>query len=331
MTSDLQNIKAWFSSQQLEVIRSITWLITGVAGFIGSNQLDVLLALGSKVVGIDDFSTGLLTNLPDSHERFTLIKGSFYDEAVLDRLSDLLANEPLACIHLAALASVPICTEDPLTCFATNVAGSFRLGNFLLSVNSAPKSLVFASSSAVYGDCGVSAHEGLVPNPVSVYGASKLAAEVMLRSLDLPVHAVRYFNVFGPRQRGDSSYSGVISKWIKQMLDGEKLWVYGDGRQTRDFVHVNNVVYANIMVALRGLNTGSGGPYNVATGKSVTLLELFDFLKEELSYQDNIHHASPRPGDIVYSQADVSNITNDLGLRIITDLETGLKELVRSL
>lgn len=328
MTVNLYNLQTLFSNSQLEEIRSVIWLITGVAGFIGSNQLDLLLALGGKVVGIDDFSTGLLTNLPDSHERFTLIKGSFYDTTTLDRLREEVADEPLACIHLAALASVPMCSEEPQACFENNVGGSFFLGNYLHSLNNARKSLVFASSSAVYGDCGVRAHEGLIPNPASIYGASKLAAETMLRSLELPVHALRYFNVFGPRQRGDSSYSGVISKWIKQMQDGHEVWVYGDGRQTRDFVHVSNIVYANILASLRGLNESAGGPYNVATGRSVTLLELFELLQQELSYQDNIHHASPRSGDIVYSQADVSKITNDLGFEIITTFEKGLSDLV---
>src|SRR5689334_22601234 len=300
-----------------------TWLVTGVAGFIGSNLLEALLSLGQDVVGLDNFSTGFQHNLdqveaavgPEAWSRFRFIEGDIRD---LDTCREACAGVEVV-LHEAALGSVPRSIDDPLTSHACNVTGFL---NMLVAARDAGvKRFVYAASSAAYGDWpGLPKVEETIGRPLSPYGAGKymneLYADVFGRCYGLETVGLRYFNVFGPRQDPDGAYAAVIPKWIAAMLRGETVYINGDGETARDFCFIDNVVQANILAATARNPEAVNRVYNVALGDQTSLNELFGYLRDLLEARDATFECAPavyrdfRPGDVRFSRADISKATD---------------------
>ena len=322
--------------QQEIIARPRRWLVTGVAGFIGSNLLEALLKLDQSVVGLDNFSTGHRRNLDEVRglvtsaqwARFTLIEGD------VRRLEDCQA----ACrgvdhvLHQAALGSVPRSLEDPIRSHASNVDGIL---NMLVAVRDAriPR-LVYASSSAVFGDHpALPKVETAIGQPLSPYAATKLMAEiyagVFARNYGVSSVGLRYFNVFGPRQDPAGAYAAVIPRWFHEMLGGLSIAINGDGETSRDFSHIDNVVQANLLAALVDLPAGPQ-VFNVACGERTTLRQLFAHIRD-LVARDNPAAASldpvyrlERAGDVRHSLADISAARTMLGYGPTVALPEGL-------
>ena len=318
------------------------WLVTGCAGFIGSHLVQTLLALGQKVIGLDNFTTGSQRNLDDclnnvgreAWEKFSLLLGD---------VNDLVACRA-ACagvdvvLHHAGFISVPMSVEDPLFCHETNVTGTL---NMLLAARDAGVSrFVYASSSAVYGDeATMPQREDRIGQPLSPYGASKLMdelyASVFARQFGLCTVGLRYFNVFGPRQNPRGGYAAVIPAWISSLVGGGECAVHGDGKQTRDFCHVANVVQANLLAATTDNPAAAGALYNVALGGSTNLNDLHAMIAAKIAEANPKakphppRHGPVRAGDIVHSSADISKIQRDLGFAPTVSVDDGLAETVR--
>lgn len=294
-----------------------TALVTGGAGFIGSH-LAGRLAIDGDVRVLDDLSTGDREAVP---EAATLIQGD-----VTDYESVVQAAEGVDVIfHLAAVVSVEESVEDPVKTNRTNIDGTIAV---LEAAREVGARVVFASSAAVYGQpeaLPVTVDEP--QNPQSPYGASKTAADAYVRayesSYDVPTVALRYFNVYGRGQRGP--YSGVIEAFLRRAFDDEPLVVHGDGEQTRDFVHVSDVVRANLAAAT---TDDTGTAYNIGTGRSVTVNELASIVAAAADVDAEVRHDSPRPGDVRHSRAATERTEDRLGFRAQVDLESGLADLV---
>jgi len=300
-----------------------TWLITGVAGFIGSNLLSDLLSLGQTVVGLDNFSTGHRSNIADvlaatgGTSRFRMIEGDTRDIDVCRAACDGADFV----LHQAALGSVPRSIHDPLTSSHVNVDG---LMNILFAAHGAgAKRVVYASSSSVYGDSpNLPQVESQTGRLLSPYAATKatneLYAEVFQRTYGIETIGLRYFNVFGPRQDPNGAYAAVIPRWIAALLRGETCQIFGDGRTSRDFCYISNVIQANLLAATAG-SEGTGTCYNVACGDSTSLTALFYLIRDGLAkFDSTIATAEPqyepfRPGDISQSFANVSKAREALG------------------
>ena len=331
-------------NNHLEIVRTAlgpqprTWLVTGVAGFIGSNLLETLLSEGQRVVGLDNFSTGHRSNLelvknavgPKAWKRFKLITGDIRSPAACKR----------ACtgvdfvLHEAALGSVPRSIEDPLATHENNVTGFL---NMLVAARDAGvKRFVYAASSAAYGDHAalprVEAHVG---RPLSPYGASKfmneLYADAFARCYGLSPVGLRYFNVFGPRQDPNGAYAAVIPRWIAAMLRREKVYIFGDGSTSRDFCFIDNVVQANLLAATTTNPEAADEVYNVAVGEQTSLNELFATLHELLGKRVPGHVTTTaiyedfRPGDVRFSRADISKAQKLLGYQPTCRVREGLE------
>jgi UDP-N-acetylglucosamine 4-epimerase len=330
--------------QQLERLEreSYTWLVTGAAGFIGSNLVEALLKLNQKVVGLDNFSTGQKKNLfdvrhavgLDAWENFSLIQADIAD---LPSCKRACAGVDYV-LHQAALGSVPRSISDPLTTNQSNVTGFL---NMLRAANQASvKRFVFASSSSVYGDHPVLPKvEDAVGNCLSPYAVSKrvneLYALAFSKCYGMECIGLRYFNVFGPRQDPEGAYAAVIPKWIAAMLENKLVCINGDGETSRDFCYVANVIQANLLAALSGNGEGLNRVYNVAVGGRTTLTDLFRMLKSRLlpfcAHLKNTApiYSPPRPGDVRHSQADISKARELLGYEPTHDIEQGLDETLR--
>jgi UDP-N-acetylglucosamine 4-epimerase len=300
-----------------------TWLVTGVAGFIGSNLLECLLSLGQAVVGLDNFSTGHPKNVDEALERggvgarFRLIYGDTRDLGVC---REACSGVDIV-LHQAALGSVPRSIDDPLASHESNVNG---LANMLVAARDAKvQRFVYASSSAVYGnDPGSPKREERIGEPLSPYAATKLIDEiyagVFSRVYGLQTIGLRYFNVFGKRQDPQGPYAAVIPRWVSCLSANERCVVMGDGETTRDFIHVDDVVQANLLAATVEDASVSGQVYNVACGRSTTLNELYAIIREQTANGRGAAPQKPvytdfRPGDIRHSVADVSKIRHSLG------------------
>ncbi|HEX8392032.1 MAG TPA: SDR family oxidoreductase [Longimicrobium sp.] len=313
-----------------------TWLVTGVAGFIGSNLLQRLLELGQTVVGLDNFATGKRENLDevlaacgDHAHRFRFIEGDIRD---LQSCRDACAGADYV-LHQAALGSVPRSIDDPLLVNAVNVVGGL---NVLQAAREAGvRRLVFAASSAVYGDHpGLPKVEDAVGRPLSPYAVTKyvneLYAGVFQRVYGLETIGLRYFNVFGRRQDPDGAYAAVIPRWVGNLLAGRPCVINGDGETSRDFCFVDNVVQANLLAATAPSQT-AGVVYNVAQAERTTLNQLFGLLRAELSaYRPDLAGARPeyapfRVGDVRHSEADISRIREALGYRPTHRVSDGLR------
>jgi UDP-N-acetylglucosamine 4-epimerase len=303
-----------------------TWLVTGVAGFIGSNLLEELLTLGQTVIGLDDLSTGYQANLDDVMAspagqlgKFRFIRGDIRDLASCKKAMKGVDYV----LHEAALGSVPRSIDDPITSTSVNVEGFL---NVLVAARDAGvKRVVYASSCAVYGDSvSVPISEDEVGNAglLSPYAATKLTnevyASVFQRTYGLSLVGLRYFNIFGPRQDPNGAYAAVIPKWIATLLNGDSCEILGDGETSRDFCHVANVAQANILAATSSRSIGHSPVFNVASGRETTLNELFRMIRLGLvGFQPSIASSQPiygpfRDGDIRRSSADITKIQQQL-------------------
>lgn len=315
------------------------WLVTGAAGFIGSNLLEALLKADQKVIGLDNLSTGKEQNLrevrrgltPSQRENFIFIKG---DIRVLSECKRACAGVDYV-LHHAALGSVPLSIEDPLGCHENNVTGFLNL--LLAARDQRVRRVVYASSSAVYGDGEDSEKvEHRLGQSISPYAASKSANELYAsafsKSYGLGSIGLRYFNVFGPRQDPNGAYAAVIPRWVSAMISGDPVTINGDGSTSRDFLYIANVIQANLLAATTDNSAALNQAFNVGLGSRTTLNELFDLLHRQLLPEyPHLQNYRPeyqafRPGDILHSQADVSKAKTLLGYAPSHTLEQGLQE-----
>lgn len=317
-----------------------TWLITGVAGFIGSNLLETLLRLEQRVVGLDNFATGHQRNLDEVQSlvsaeqwaRFTFIEG---DIRLLDDCKRACSGVDYV-LHQAALGSVPRSLNDPITTNAANIDGFL---NMLVAARDAEvKSFTYAASSSTYGDHpGLPKVEDVIGKPLSPYAVTKyvneLYASVFARSYGFQTIGLRYFNVFGKRQDPNGAYAAVIPKWTAAMVKGEEIYINGDGETSRDFCFVENAVQANLLAAVASNKTALDQVYNVAFGGRTTLNMLFEQLKAALKsrnveYKKSQIYRDFRAGDIRHSQADISKGRELLGYEPAYDIRRGLETAV---
>ena len=323
----------------LKVKRS--WLVTGAAGFIGSNLVEKLLEYGQTVIGLDNFSTGYRHNLEelkaslsgDKWKNFTFIEGD-----VVDYDTCVKATENIDFVlHQAALGSVPRSIDDPLASNNTNVTGFLNM--LTASKSNGVKRFVFASSSSVYGDSEeLPKVESRIGKPLSPYAVTKytneLYAEVFYRTYGFETIGLRYFNVFGKRQDPNGAYAAVIPKWISQMLRGEEVYINGDGETSRDFTYIDNVVQANILAALTQDQRASGISINIAAGGRETLNNLFVLLKNSIEAKiSHIKIGEPkyrdfRPGDVRHSNANIALAKEVLDYEPMYTLEEGLEQSI---
>jgi UDP-N-acetylglucosamine 4-epimerase len=312
------------------------WLITGVAGFIGSNILETLLRLNQRVVGLDNFATGHQRNLdevqtlvsPTQWANFSLIKGDICNLA--DCQKAVTGVEYV--LHQAALGSVPRSVADPITTNATNISGFL---NMLLAARDAKvKRFVYAASSSTYGDHpALPKVEDTIGKPLSPYAVTKyvneLYADVFGKTYGMQSIGLRYFNVFGPRQDPNGAYAAVIPKWISSMIKNEPIYINGDGETSRDFCFVNNAVQANLLAATTDNADARNHVYNVAVGDSTTLNTLFALLRDNLSRHGVKADNQPvyrdfRSGDVRHSLADISKAQSLLGYSPAHRIQEGL-------
>ncbi len=286
-------------------------LVTGGGGFIGSHLASRLVALGHEVRILDNFATGRRSNMLAVGAEAELVEG---DIQSYERVHNAVTGCEVV-FHQAALPSVPRSVQDPLTSNATNVTGTLNV--LLASRDAGLRRVVFASSSSVYGRAGNSGpkREDMAAVPISPYAVAKLAAEGYCRSFGdvygLETVALRYFNVFGPRQDPRSQYAAVIPNFISALLAGERPTIFGDGEQSRDFTYVDNVVDANVQAM--DAEGGAGNVYNVACGRRITLNQLFDELRGLIGSEVEPLYARSRPGDLRHSLADLTRARQDLG------------------
>jgi nucleoside-diphosphate-sugar epimerase len=297
-------------------------LVTGAAGFIGSNLVDALLERGARVRGLDNFTTAKRENLPSGNGRFELLEADLRDPEACRK----------ACLgvthvfHQAALGSVPRSLADPASTIAANVAGTANI--LAASRDARVLRVVYASSSSVYGDSErLPKKEGEEGLPVSPYALSKLMAEqladMFARTFGLESIGLRYFNVYGPRQDPEGPYAAVIPRFFRAYLAGDAPVIYGDGLQSRDFTHVDDAVRANLLAAAAP-SEACGRAYNVAGGRGVTVIELARLIRELLGGGPPPRHEKPRLGDVRHSTADLTLSARGLGYISEVALSDGL-------
>lgn len=315
------------------------WLITGVAGFIGSNLLEALLRLNQKVTGLDNFSTGYRHNLEQVQElvgleawrNFTFIEGD------IRRLEDCVS----ACknvdyvLHEAALGSVPRSIEDPILANENNITGFL---NMLVASRDAPvKRFVYAASSSTYGDHpDLPKVESVIGKPLSPYAVTKyvneLYADVFARCYGTESIGLRYFNIFGPRQDPNGAYAAVIPQWVAALIKNQNLYINGDGETSRDFCFIDNVVQANLLAALADNPEAANQVYNVALNERTSLNQLYEMMRslllEQFPHLQNHHprYLDFREGDVRHSQADISKAHKLLGFEPTHRIDEGLKQ-----
>ncbi len=314
-----------------------TWLVTGVAGFIGSNLLETLLLLNQKVVGLDNFATGFQHNLDEVQSLVSVgqWKGFSFIEGDIRNLEDCQA----ACVnvdyvlHQAALGSVPRSIADPIATNDTNISGFL---NMLVAARDAQvSSFTYAASSSTYGDHpALPKVEDTIGNPLSPYAVTKyvneLYADVFARTYGFDTIGLRYFNIFGKRQTPDGAYAAVIPKWTAAMIKGNDVFINGDGDTSRDFNFIENAVQANILAATADSDS-KNQVYNVAVGGRTTLNTLFAALQENLGVNGVSYDREPvyqdfRAGDVRHSQADISKIKTRLGYDPQFDIIEGIEK-----
>lgn len=315
------------------------WLVTGVAGFIGSNLLETLLKLDQQVVGLDNFATGHQYNLdqvqalvsPAQWERFRFIKG---DIRRIDDCHAACAGADFV-LHQAALGSVPRSLEDPITTNSTNIDGFL---NMLVAARDAKvKRFVYAASSSTYGDHpGLPKVEDHIGKPLSPYAVTKLVneqyADVFARVYGFLTIGLRYFNIFGQRQDPNGAYAAVVPKWTAAMMAGEAVWINGDGQTSRDFCYIANAVQANLLAATTTNTDAVNQVYNVAVGDRTSLNELFEAIRVLLAPRfPHLAGFSPsyrdfRAGDVRHSLADITKARTLLGYEPGYRIQQGLRE-----
>jgi nucleoside-diphosphate-sugar epimerase len=304
-----------------------TYLITGVAGFIGSALARAVLAQGDKVRGADNFSTGKRNNIAELLDRIEVREADLLD---LEAVQSACRGVDYV-LHEAAIPSVPRSVRDPLESNRANIDATV---NVLVGARDAKvKRVVYAASSSAYGDTPtLPKHEEMSPNPISPYAVAKLASEYYMTSFfrcyGLETVALRYFNIFGPRQDPSSPYSGVLAKFITQMLKGEQPTILGDGAQSRDFTYVDNVVHANLLACKAPAGEVAGRVFNVATGTRIDLNEMFRVLKKLTGYPGEVKYGPERAGDVKHSLADLTRAEKHLGYRPQVNFEDGLRRTI---
>jgi nucleoside-diphosphate-sugar epimerase len=295
-------------------------LVTGGAGFIGSHIVEALLQRGDQVRVLDNFSTGKKENLEGLPGKAEVLEGDLRDPRVVKAA----VRGMEAVFHLAAFISVPQSIEDPETCFAVNVSGTV---NLLESARQAGiRKVVLSSSAAVYGNTSVFPTDEETPlQPLSPYAVSKqvneLYAGLYSKTFNLPATPLRYFNVYGPRQRPDSDYAAAIPIFIRQMVTGQPITIYGDGNQSRDFIFVKDVARANLIAAEAET---CGEPINICTGCESSILDLLEELSELSPTSPEVRFEAARPGDIYRSAASPAKAARVLGFKAETSFREGL-------
>ncbi len=316
-----------------------TWLITGVAGFIGSNLLEALLLLNQKVVGLDNFVTGYKRNLhdvqaevtPEQWARFNFMEGDICD---VDTCRAACADADYV-LHQAALGSVPRSIEDPLFTNAANIDGSLNM--LTASRDAGVRRFVYAASSSTYGDHpGLPKVEDEIGKPLSPYAVTKyvneLYADVFAQCYGFKTIGLRYFNIFGRRQDPEGAYAAVIPRWFAALADGEPVYIFGDGETSRDFCYIDNCVQANILAAVALDEQALNRVYNVAFGQRTTLNELFAMIKRLVHKSGfDVQGVEPeyrdfRPGDVRHSLADITRARELLGYDPVYSVGDGLEK-----
>jgi len=315
------------------------WLVTGVAGFIGSNLLERLLTLNQKVVGLDNFSTGHRRNLeqihaavtPEQWTKFRMLEGDIRDLAAC---RNSCAGVEYV-LHQAALGSVPRSLEDPLTTNSANIDGFLNM--LVASRDAGVKRFVYAASSSTYGDHpDLPKVEDRIGRPLSPYAVTKyvneLYADVFARAYGVESIGLRYFNIFGKRQDPNGAYAAVIPKWIAAMIHGEPVYINGDGATSRDFCYIGNAVQSNLLSATAGNPDAVNQVYNIAVGERTSLNQLFDYLRSNLALRlPHLGNLKPvyrehRPGDVLHSLADIGKAKRLLNYSPAHRIREGLQE-----
>ncbi|MBK8316679.1 MAG: SDR family oxidoreductase [Acidobacteria bacterium] len=301
------------------------YLVTGGAGFIGSHIVETLVNRGEKVRVLDNLMTGKHENIANFEDRIEFILGDIRDFKALGKAVDGVDT----IFHEAAIPSVPRSVEEPQLNHDSNVNGTFNL--LLAARDAGVRRVVYAASSSAYGEIGTGEKkEDQLPSPLSPYAVAKLVGEyycqVFTRVYGLETVSLRYFNVFGPRQDPSSPYSGVISKFVTTLLNGDRPMIFGDGEQSRDFTYVANVVDANIRAAESA--DAVGEVINLGVNQRTTLNQLLSELQKIIGTNINPQYEPPRAGDIRHSLADISRAEKLLGFKPLIGLEEGLKATV---
>ena len=313
-----------------------TWLITGVAGFIGSNLLEALLGLNQRVVGLDNFSTGRRSNLEAVKKSVTSQQWGQFEFHEGDICDLAMCRQAVApgvdyVLHQAALGSVPRSINDPIATNLNNVTGFLNM--LVASRDTQVKTFVYAASSSTYGDHpGLPKVEDQIGKPLSPYAVTKyvneLYADVFATAYGFKSIGLRYFNVFGPRQDPNGPYAAVIPKWIELIREGKQVLIHGDGQTSRDFCYVKNAIQANVLAALAPPEA-KGHVYNVAVGHQTSLNELFEALKELLGKpQAECVHGEFRKGDVRHSLANIDKARTLLGYCPEIECREGLSRTV---
>ena len=303
------------------------FLVTGIAGFIGSSLAHELLKRGHSVRGIDNLSTGRIENLSEIRNQIDFRQADLLDlEATRDACCDIDYV-----LHQAAIPSVPRSVKDPIESNRANVDGTV---NLLVAARDAKvRRVTYASSSSLYGDTPtLPKHEGMIPDPISPYAVAKLSGEYYMRSFyrvyGLETVSIRYFNVFGPRQDPTSMYSGVLAIFITKLLQREQPTIYGDGEQSRDFTFIDNVVSGNLLACEAPAEKVAGRYFNVATGTRVTLNYTYSVLQKLTGFDKPVLYGPERTGDIKHSLADIKLAEQNLGYKTLVSFEDGLARTV---
>jgi nucleoside-diphosphate-sugar epimerase len=303
------------------------FLVTGIAGFIGSALAHELVQRGHEVRGIDNLATGFVSNLAGLETAIRFFEADILDADVLREA----CNGVDFVLHEAALGSVPRSLEDPARSNRANVDGTLAV--LIAAREARVKRVVYASSSSAYGNTPtLPKHEAMPADPISPYAVSKYSGELYVRSFHrvfgVETVALRYFNVFGPRQNPDSPYSAVLSKFITLMLRGERPTIHGDGVQTRDFTFVANVVHANLLACLAPAENVAGRMFNIACSANVSLNRTFELLKNITGFEGEPIYAPERAGDVHDSLADISAANKAMGYAPLVMFEEGLRRTV---
>ncbi|MGC2403441.1 MAG: SDR family oxidoreductase [Acidobacteriaceae bacterium] len=303
------------------------YLITGIAGFIGSSLARALVDGGEEVRGVDNLSTGNAENLAGYESRIDFREADLRDAAAMRKACHGIDYV----LHIGALPSVPLSVEKPEPSHCSNVDGTF---NVLEGARAAGvKRIVYAASSSAYGDQPtLPSRESMRPMPISPYAVQKLAGEYYMSSFwqvyRLETVSLRYFNVFGPRQRADSPYSGVLAKFILQMIEGKRPTIFGNGEQGRDFTYIENVISANLLACAAPAADVAGKVFNIACGVRYSLNDVYRLLASMTGFEHPPLYGPARTGDILKSQADISAAAEAFGYRPVIGLKEGLERTV---
>jgi nucleoside-diphosphate-sugar epimerase len=302
------------------------FLVTGGAGFIGSNIVEYLLGQGESVRVLDNLATGKRDNIEPFLDRIDFVEADMRDDDVCRRAVDDIDF----ILHQAAIPSVPRSIDEPVMTTEVNVMGTVKL--LTAAAAAGVRRVVYAASSSAYGDQPIeSKHENLVPSPLSPYAAAKLAGEhfcmAYSQSMNLECVGLRYFNVFGPRQDPTSTYSAVIPLFITAVIEDRRPTIYGDGTQTRDFTYVENNVRANVLAATTGKPV-AGRIFNVACGASFSLLQLLDAINRTLGKSVEPIMAPARAGDVRHSLADIEQARKTFGYEVWVDFDEGMRRTI---